>query len=74
MRLEIDVIYIINDMKKVDVWVYGMIVFNFINFDLSYFFQRDFELLVVVIISMEKLKKMLSEEKKFCFLVKYKYL
>lgn len=73
-RPETDVTYTINDMKKVDVWAYGMIVFNLINPDLSHPFQRDFELSAAAITPMEKLKKMLSEEKKPCFSAKYKHL
>ena len=64
---ETGITYAINDMKKVDVWAYGMIVFNLMNPDLKHPFQRDFELLAAAITAKEKLKKLLSEEKKPCF-------
>ena len=66
--------YAINDVKKVDVWAYGMIVFNLINPDLRHPFQREFGLTDAVIPPMEQLKKLLSEEKKLCFSAKYKHL
>ena len=62
-------------MKKVDVWAYGMIVFNLINPDLRHPFQRDLELRTAAAITpMEKLKKLLSDEKKTCFSANYKHL
>lgn len=61
-------------MKAVDVWAYGMIVFNLINPDLSHPFQRDFDLSAAATTLIEKLKKMLSEENKPCFAEKYKHL
>ena len=51
-----------------------MIIFNLMNPDLKHPFQRDFELSAAAITPMEKLKKLLSEEKKPCFSAKYKHL
>lgn len=51
-----------------------MIIFNLMNPDLKHPFQRDVELSAAAITPMEKLKKLLSEEKRPCFSVKYKHL
>lgn len=71
---ETGITYAINDMKKVDVWTYGMIVFNLINPDLRHPFRREFKLTDALIPLMEQLKKLLSEEKIPCFSAKYKHL
>lgn len=71
---ETGITYAINDMKKVDVWAYGMIVFNLINPDLRHPFQTEFELTAALTPLMEQLKELLSEEKKTCFSAKYKHL
>ena len=64
----------ISDMKKVDMWAYGMIVFNLVNPDLRHPFQKNFESTTDEITQMEKLKDFLSAKQKPCFSAKYKHL
>lgn len=54
---ETGITFAINDMKKVDVWAYGMIIFNLINPDLRHPFQREFELTDALIPLMAQVKK-----------------
>ena len=57
----------ISDLKKVDIWAYGMVLFNVINPDLRHPYQKDFELAAGAITPMVKLNELLRIEKKPSF-------
>jgi len=61
-------------MKKVDMWAYGMVVFNLINPDLRHPFQKNFETTADAITPTEKTQGRPGREKKPCFSAKYKHL
>ena len=63
----------ISDMKKVDIWAYGMVLFNLINPDLRHPFQMEFESQGSGS-PMQKLKQLLTQKKKPSFSGKYKHL
>lgn len=70
---ESGVTFSISDMKKVDIWAYGMVLFNLINPDLRHPFQTELESSAPRT-PLEKLKRHLTQKKKPRFSGKYKHL
>ena len=67
------VTFSISDMKKVDIWAYGMVLFNVLNPDMRHPFQVEFESPGSGT-PVEKLKELLTQQRKPCFSGKYKHL